>query len=114
MAKAGAILAATLDLLEGKIRPGVSTAELDQAAERFNPFARRGANVQWLSRLSRLDLRLAERGGRARDSGPLPPRARRHNLDRCGRDARRVGRGRRTHISGGGDQQADAQSSERD
>src|SRR5471030_1176167 len=35
MAKAGAILAATLDLLEGKIRPGVSTAELDQAAERF-------------------------------------------------------------------------------
>ncbi len=35
MAKAGAILAATLDLLEGKIRAGVSTAELDQAAERF-------------------------------------------------------------------------------
>jgi methionyl aminopeptidase len=35
MAKAGAVLAATLDLLEGKIRPGVSTAELDQAAERF-------------------------------------------------------------------------------
>jgi methionyl aminopeptidase len=35
MAKAGAILAATLDLLEGKVRPGVSTAELDQAAERF-------------------------------------------------------------------------------
>jgi methionyl aminopeptidase len=35
MAKAGAILAATLDLLEGKVRLGVSTAELDQAAERF-------------------------------------------------------------------------------
>jgi methionyl aminopeptidase len=35
MAKAGAILTATLDLLEGKIRSGVSTAELDQAAERF-------------------------------------------------------------------------------
>jgi methionyl aminopeptidase len=35
MAKAGAILVATLDLLEGKIRAGVSTAELDQAAERF-------------------------------------------------------------------------------
>jgi methionyl aminopeptidase len=35
MAKAGAILAATLDMLQGKIRPGVSTAELDQAAERF-------------------------------------------------------------------------------
>src|ERR1017187_3556915 len=35
MAKAGTILAATLDLLEGKIRAGVSTAELDKAAERF-------------------------------------------------------------------------------
>ncbi|HYM55237.1 MAG TPA: type I methionyl aminopeptidase [Solirubrobacteraceae bacterium] len=35
MARAGEILVATLDMLEGKIRPGVSTAELDQAAERF-------------------------------------------------------------------------------
>jgi len=35
MARAGLILAATLDLIEGKIRPGVSTAELDQVAERY-------------------------------------------------------------------------------
>jgi methionyl aminopeptidase len=35
IAAAGAVLVATLELLEGKIRPGVSTAELDQAAERF-------------------------------------------------------------------------------
>jgi methionyl aminopeptidase len=35
MARAGAILVATLDLLESQIRPGVSTAELDRAAERF-------------------------------------------------------------------------------
>lgn len=35
MAAAGTILAATLDMIEGKIRPGVSTEELDQAAERF-------------------------------------------------------------------------------
>jgi methionyl aminopeptidase len=35
MARAGAILVATLDLLEGMIRPGVSTAELDRAAERL-------------------------------------------------------------------------------
>jgi len=35
MACAGEILVATLDLLEGMIRPGVSTAELDKAAERF-------------------------------------------------------------------------------
>src|SRR2546421_1102333 len=35
MAAAGAILVRTLDLLAGKIRPGVTTRELDQAAERF-------------------------------------------------------------------------------
>jgi methionyl aminopeptidase len=35
MARAGAILVATLDLLESRIRPGVSTGELDTAAERF-------------------------------------------------------------------------------
>src|SRR6202161_2437496 len=35
MAAAGAILVRTMNLLEGKIRPGVTTAELDRAAERF-------------------------------------------------------------------------------
>ena len=35
MERAGRILVEALRLLEGKIRPGVSTAELDEAAERF-------------------------------------------------------------------------------
>jgi methionyl aminopeptidase len=35
MAAAGAILVRTMSLLAGKIRPGVTTAELDQAAEKF-------------------------------------------------------------------------------
>jgi methionyl aminopeptidase len=35
MAAAGAILVRTLKLLEGKVREGVSTADLDQAAERY-------------------------------------------------------------------------------
>ena len=35
MAAAGAILVRTMQLLEGKIRPGVTTRELDQAAEKF-------------------------------------------------------------------------------
>jgi methionyl aminopeptidase len=35
MAAAGTILVRTMNLLAGKIRPGVSTAELDTAAERF-------------------------------------------------------------------------------
>ena len=35
MAAAGAILVKTMTLLAGKVRPGVSTRELDEAAERF-------------------------------------------------------------------------------
>ena len=35
MAAAGAILVRTLELLESSVRPGVTTAELDAAAERF-------------------------------------------------------------------------------
>jgi methionyl aminopeptidase len=35
MARAGDILVKTMDLLAGKVRPGVTTAELDGAAERF-------------------------------------------------------------------------------
>jgi methionyl aminopeptidase len=35
MAVAGAILVRTMNLLAGKVRPGVSTGELDEAAERF-------------------------------------------------------------------------------
>jgi methionyl aminopeptidase len=35
MAAAGAILVKTMNLLAGKIRPGVTTLELDQAAEKF-------------------------------------------------------------------------------
>src|ERR1700744_3155525 len=35
MAAAGAILVRTMNLLHGKVRPGVTTKELDEAAERF-------------------------------------------------------------------------------
>jgi methionyl aminopeptidase len=35
LARAGEVLVATLAMLEGRVRPGVSTAELDAAAERF-------------------------------------------------------------------------------
>jgi methionyl aminopeptidase len=35
MARAGAVLAATHDLIESSIRPGISTGELDKLAERF-------------------------------------------------------------------------------
>jgi methionyl aminopeptidase len=35
MARAGQVLAATLDLIESSIRPGITTGELDKLAERF-------------------------------------------------------------------------------
>jgi methionyl aminopeptidase len=35
MAAAGAVLVRTMNLLQGKIRPGVTTKDLDQAAEKF-------------------------------------------------------------------------------
>ena len=35
MAAAGAVLVRTMNLLQGKVRPGVTTKELDDAAERF-------------------------------------------------------------------------------
>src|SRR5246500_5219864 len=35
MAAAGAVLVRTMNLLAGKVRPGVTTRDLDQAAERF-------------------------------------------------------------------------------
>jgi methionyl aminopeptidase len=35
MAAAGLIQAAALDIVAGKIRPGVSTQELDETVERF-------------------------------------------------------------------------------
>ena len=35
MAAAGTVLVKTMNLLAGKIRPGVTTADLDQAAEKF-------------------------------------------------------------------------------
>ena len=41
MAAAGAILVRTMNLLAGKIRPGVTTTELDQAAEQVHPLAGR-------------------------------------------------------------------------
>ena len=68
MARAGDILVRTMDLVAGKIRPGVTTQDLDSAAE--NP------RVQGLPRLPRLDLRVAERHGRPRHPRALPAVAR--------------------------------------
>ena len=59
MAAAGSIVARTLALLRERARPGVTTGELDRAAEEFIRGAGRRADVQGLPRLPGLDLRLA-------------------------------------------------------
>ena len=48
MAAAGAVLVRTMNLLAGKVRPGVTTKELDEAAERFIRSQGGGAGVQGL------------------------------------------------------------------
>ena len=72
MARAGEILVGALEDLQERVAPGVSTEELDQAAERFIRSRGARADVQGLSRLSRLDLRVAQRDGRARHSRAAP------------------------------------------
>ena len=92
MAAAGAILVRTLKLVESKIRPGVTTLDLDRAAEQLHPLAGRDARVQGLPRLPRLAVHVAERDGRARDPGRLRAQARRHHLRGLRRRPRRLGR----------------------
>ena len=75
IAAAGQILARCLTMLRGKARPGVTTGDLDEAAERFIRSQGADAGLQGLPRLPGLDLRLAELDGRARHPGPLQARA---------------------------------------
>ena len=66
MAAAGDILVRCLKMLAAKARAGVSTGELDDAAERVHPLPGRRARLQGLPGLPRVDLRLAELDGRPR------------------------------------------------
>ncbi len=61
------------------IRPGVTHRRARQARRALHPLAGRDADVQGLPRLSRLDLRLAERDDRARHPRALP-RSRRGDI----------------------------------
>ena len=100
MAAAGEILVRTMDLLAGKIRPGVTTLELDARGGEVHPLAGRDARLQGLPRLPGLDLRLAERHGRPRHPGPLQALPRRHPVRRHRRREGRLGRRRRPHLPG--------------
>ena len=100
MARAGQILVATLDLLEGKIRPGVSTAELDRAAERF--IRSRGATPTFKGYRGFPGSICASPNAMIVHGipGPYKLQRGRHHLDRRRRDARRVGGRRRAHVRG--------------
>jgi hypothetical protein len=64
MARAGKVVAETLDMLEREAKPGVTTADLHRPGRR--------ADVQGLPRLPGVHLRVSERDGRARHPRPLP------------------------------------------
>ena len=72
------------------VAPGVTTADLDAAAERLVRGGGRRAGVQGLSRLSGDALRVGERAGGARHSVEPGAGRGRHHLARHGREARRV------------------------
>ena len=75
MAAAGAILVKTMNLLAGKIRPGVTHARARPGGREVHPLAGRRAGVQGLPRLPGLDLHLAQLDDRARDPRALQARA---------------------------------------
>ncbi len=66
MREAGLVVAAALRAAVAAVEPGISTAELDAIAEREIRARRRGAVVPRVPRLSRDDLHLGQRAGRAR------------------------------------------------
>ena len=68
MAAAGAVLVKTMNLLAGKIRPGVTTADLDQAAEKFIRSQGCEPAFKGYRGFPGFDLRVAELDDRARDS----------------------------------------------
>ena len=68
MRAANQLVAEVLGELAAMVAPGVTTAELDAAAERLVRDGGRRAGVQGLSRLSRDAVRVGERAGGARDS----------------------------------------------
>ena len=103
MAKAGEIHVRTMDLLAGKIRAGVTTGGARRRGGEVHPLAGRDAGVQGLPRLPRLDLRVAEPHGRARDPGQVQAAQGRHPVRRHRRGEGRLGRRRRAHVPGGGD-----------
>ena len=75
MARAGAVVAETLALLEEHIQPGVTTAELDALAEEFIRSHGGVPTFKGYKGYPGSDVPLAERDGRPRD--PRPAEARR-------------------------------------
>ncbi len=103
MAAAGTILVRTMNLLAGKIRPGVTTGELDQAAEKF--IRSQGAEPAFKGyrgfpgSICTSPNSMIVHG----IPGPYKLARGRHPVDRHRGDPRRVGGRRRPDLSGGPD-----------
>ena len=110
IAASGAILVRTLRLLERQIRPGVTHRRARRGRRALHPLAGRGPDLQGLPRLPGVDLRLAQLDDRARDPRPLRARARRRDLARRRRHARRLGCRRGAHVPGRAGRRARAES----
>ena len=89
-----------MNLLAGKIRPGVTTRELDQAAEKFIRSQGAEPAFKGYRGFPGLDLHLAELDDRARHPRAVQARARRHPVGRHRRRPRRLGRRRGADVPG--------------
>ena len=80
MAAAGAVVAGTLALLEERLEPGVTMAELDRIAEEYIRSHGGVPTSKGYKGFPGRDLHLAERHGRPRHPGRLPGPRGRHPL----------------------------------
>ena len=114
MAAAGEILVRCLKMLAGKARAGVTTEELDAAAEKFIRSQGAEPAFKGYRGFPGLDLRLAQLDGRARHPRRLRAEARRRPLDRRRRGQGRLGRRRGDDGAGRPDRPRGAQAPRRD
>ena len=80
MARAGEVVAETLTLLEREAQPGVTLLELDELAEAHIRSRGGVPSFKGFRGFPGVDLRVAQRHGRARHPRPLRARARRSAL----------------------------------
>ena len=100
MARAGAVVAETLALVEERLEPGHLDGRARPHRRRVHPLARRRPDLEGLQGLPGRDVHLAERDDRARHPGRVPRAGGRHHLGRRRRHARTACRRLRRDVPG--------------